>query len=168
MAIDTRPLWLCVDPGETTGFSLWDADGKLVWAEQLPMWEFIDAVYAWAAGRDGNWIAKVPVALLPESTGYTRDHNLGAVVCEDWKLYPWELENLAWDKCRTARAIGALTLICREFGHGLTFQGADIKEGAKQAGAEALYIEPINENRHANDSIQHGVFYLALNGGPPK
>lgn len=162
MAADTRPLWLCVDPGETTGFSLWDAAGKLVWAEQLPMWEFIDAVYQWAV--DGL----VPTALLPKAAGQHLDHNLGAVVCEDWKLYPWELENLAWDKCRTARAIGALTLICRQFGHGLTFQGADIKEGAKQAGAEALYIEPINENRHANDSIQHGVFYLALNGGPPQ
>lgn len=156
--LDVRPYWLCVDPGETTGFSLWDADGELVWAEQLPLWNFIDYVYQWA--EDGL----VPRELMPE--GHL-DHDLCAIVCEEWQLYPWELENLAWDKCRTARGIGALTLISRRFGIKLVFQGADIKEGAKQAGAEALYLEPVHENRHANDSIQHGVFYKAFNGGPP-
>lgn len=157
--LDVRPLWLCVDPGETTGFSLWDADGKLVWADQLPMWNFIDALYQWAV--DGL----VPRTLM--ENGEHLDHDLGAVVCEEWQLYPWELRNLAWDKCRTARAIGGLTLICRQFGKQLVFQGADIKNGAQAAGAEALYLEPVHENRHANDSIQHGVFYLAKNGKPP-
>lgn len=152
-------LWLCVDPGETTGFSLWDEKGDLIWADQMPMWKFIDAVYEWASGSDGLTTLGVP----PE----VDDAGLCAVVCEQWQLYPWELENLAWDECRTARCIGALTLICRRFGIELIFQGADIKEGAKQAGAEALYLEPVHENRHANDSIQHGVFYKAVNGGPP-
>jgi hypothetical protein len=161
-ALDVRPLWLCVDPGETTGFSLWDGDGKLLWADQLPMWNFIDAVYQWVT--DGL----VPKELCGDGSGLDHlDHDLKAMICEEWQLYPWELQNLAWDKCRTARAIGALTLICRRFGVELIFQGADIKEGAKQAGAEALYLEPVHENRHANDSIQHGVFYLAVNGTPP-
>lgn len=157
--LDTRPYWLCVDPGETTGFSLWDQDGNLVWADQLPMWNFIDAVYQWAT--DGV----VPRELMENSEHI--DHDLGAILCEEWQLYPWELQNLAWDKCRTARAIGALTLICRRFGKNLIFQGADIKKGAQAAGAEALYLEPVHENRHANDSIQHGVFYLATKGGVP-
>lgn len=151
-------LWLCVDPGETTGYSLWKG-GELVYADQLPMWEFIDAVFEWVNGNDGLTPLGAPADI--------DDNSLGGVVCEDWQLYPWELQNLAWDKCRTARAIGALTLICRQFGVELVFQGADIKKGAQAAGAEALYLEPVHENRHANDSIQHGVFFLAVNGGPP-
>lgn len=152
--------WLCVDPGETTGWSLWK-DGDLILADQTPMWEFIDAIYEWANGNDGLTMLGLPADI--------DDDDLGAMVCEDWLLYPWVIQagGLDFDKCRTARAIGALTLICRQFGIKLIFQGADIKDGAKAAGAEALYISPVYENRHANDSIQHGVFYLAANGGPP-
>lgn len=159
-AIDVRPLWICVDPGDTTGFSLWDADGNLLWADQLPMWNFIDAVYQWVT--DG---------LVPESLGGKEidhmDHDLKGMVCEEWQLYPWVIKTggLDFDKCRTARAIGALTLICRQFGIELVFQGADIKKGAQAAGAEVLYLEPVHENRHANDSVQHGVFFLATHNG---
>ncbi len=151
-------LWLCVDPGETTGYSIWDADGKLRWADQLPMWKFCDAVWEWVAEKGG-----------PASLGAPEDvtGDLAAVVCEQWQLYPWELENLAWDECRTARLIGALTLITRRFFIQFILQGADIKEGAVQAGAESLFLEPVHENRHANDSIMHGVFYVAKNGGAP-
>lgn len=156
--IDVRPYWLCVDPGETTGYSIWDQDGDLVWADQMAMWKFVDTVFQWV--QDGL----VPQELLPE--GHL-DHDLKAMVIEQWQLYPWKLQELAWDECRTARVIGALTFICRQFGIKVEFQGADVKEGAQAAGAEALYLEPVHENRHANDSIQHGVFYLAKNGGPP-
>lgn len=153
-----NPYWLCVDPGETTGWSIWQGKDLIV-AEQLALWEFIDAVDAWLNGP-----------YVPESLNTGNDHDtgkLGAIVCEDWSLYPWMLEKLAWDKCRTARGIGALELLARQHGIPIILQGADIKEGAKAAGAEELYIEPVHENRHANDSIQHGVFYLARHGGPP-
>lgn len=123
------------------------------------MWKFIDAVYEWVTGGDGLTSLGAPSEI--------DDGGLYAMVVEDWQLYPWELQNLAWDKCRTARAIGALTLICRQFGVELEFQGANIKDGAQAAGAEALYLEPVHENRHANDSIQHGVYYVAKNGGAP-
>lgn len=158
--------WLCVDPGETTGFSLW-RDGDMLEAEQLPMWTFIDVVDASLRGPSSQVVAAPDCGhgglFTPEGTPV----ELGALVVEDWQLYPWELQNLAWDKCRTARAIGALTLLCRQHGVKLVFQGADIKKGAQAAGAESLYLEPVHENRHANDSIQHGVFYLATKGGPP-
>lgn len=92
---------------------------------------------------------------------------ISAMVIEQWQLYPWELQNLAWDQCRTARAIGALTLLCRQYGIKLIFQGADIKNGAIAAGAEAMFLEPVHENRHSNDAIMHGVFYVARHGGAP-
>lgn len=246
--------WLCVDPGDTTGWSVWD--GKdLVYADQTPMWEFADNIYEavhtdstlgylaglidgegtigvypngktdrvtiqvsmtaedvlkWCAENFGGtvngpyrqhenrtsmytWkraarqdvadlIAKIrPLLKLKASQAddtltFLKDEyaiepsvfiGIKAMVVEQWQLYPWELQNLAWDHCRTARLIGALELICRRFGIELIFQGADIKEAAIQAGAEALFLEPVHENRHANDSLMHGTFYIAKNGGPP-
>jgi hypothetical protein len=156
--------WLCVDPGETTGWSLWK-DGELIFADQTPMWEFIDKVDMTLRGPSSEAVARPGCGHIGIFTPDGEPVELEAVVCEDWQLYPWELTNLAWDKCRTARAIGALTLLCRQHGVKLVFQGADIKKGAQAAGAEALYLEPVHENRHANDSIQHGVFWLALNKG---
>jgi hypothetical protein len=144
-------LWLCVDPGETTGWSIW-RDKKLLEAGQTDLWEFIDMVDDWLQGGD---------------LFNTGGEKLGAIVCEDWSLYPWELMNLAWDKCRTARGIGALELLARQRGIPIILQGADIKEAAKAAGAEELYLTPAHENRHANDSIQHGVFYTARHGKAP-
>lgn len=92
---------------------------------------------------------------------------LGAIVCEEWALYPWMLEKLAWDKCRTARGIGSLELLSRRFGIPIILQGADIKDGAMAAGAEALFLQPAHENRHANDATMHGVFYTARHGRAP-
>lgn len=149
-------LWLCIDPGETTGWSIW-RDKEMIEAGQTELWPFIDDVDAWlqdehAAARFG----------LSERAG-----KLSAIVCEDWSLYPWMLDKLAWDKCRTARGIGALELLARQHNISMILQGADIKEGAKAAGAEELYLTPAEENRHANDSIQHGVFYTARHGKAP-
>jgi hypothetical protein len=129
----------------------------------MPIWNFADAVYEWAES------GFIPAALRNalDDDAVEEHSKLSAIVCEEWQLYPWELQNLAWDKCRTARVIGALTLICRRFGIKLEFQGAGIKKGAVAAGAETLFIEPVHENRHANDATMHGVFYLAKNGGPP-
>lgn len=83
------------------------------------------------------------------------------LVVEDWALYPWALKGLAWDKCRTARAIGQLELIARQFDLELVLQPAKIKEGAVAAGAENLFSTPLHENRHQNDAIMHGTFYIA-------
>jgi len=151
--------WLCVDPGEMTGWSIWK-DKKIVVAGQTALWEFIDAVDEWLTS------ARLPDAfnLDDEDPNQMR---LGAIVCEDWSLYPWMLDKLAWDKCRTARGIGALELLARQHGIPIHLQGADIKDGAKKAGAEELYLTPAEENRHANDSIQHGVFYTARHGKAP-
>jgi hypothetical protein len=152
-------LWLCVDPGETTGWSIWRGK-EIVEAGQTDLWPFIDAVDAWL---NNDELKAIPVFGI----GTLGEFDLGAIVCEDWSLYPWLLDKLAWDKCRTARGIGALELLARQHGIPIHLQGADIKDGAKAAGAEELYLTPLEENRHANDSIQHGVFYTARHGKAP-
>jgi hypothetical protein len=72
-----------------------------------------------------------------------------------------------FDKCRTARAIGAIEYICRASGVPYVLQGAKIKDTAQAAGVEELYLAPVHENRHANDALQHYVFYNLKRGLPP-
>lgn len=153
--------FLCVDPGETTGFTVW-CGTEIVDGGQLPLWEFIDAVDIWLEDP----LKGFPMLGLDESVNV---EECGAIICEDWSLYPWVLKTgaLDFDKCRTARGIGALTLIARRNGILFELQGAKIKEAAVAAGAEELYVTPRNENRHQNDSIQHGVFYLAAHDNKP-
>jgi len=140
---------------------LWDGP-DLVDSGQDPLWEFIDGVTDSTFCPGGDYEhAEGP---------FVRDNQpLGAIVCEDWSLYPWVIKTgaLDFDKCRTARGIGALTLIARIAGIPFILQGADIKDGAKAAGAEELFLHPLHENRHQNDAIMHGAFYIAKSGGPP-
>lgn len=132
--------WLAIDPGETTGWSEWEGSKKID-GGQTPLWQFIHELDA-----------------FPEDTDL--------IVCEDWALYPWKLKSMAWDKCRTARGIGALELISWRYDIPIVLQPASIKDSAQAAGAEAYYVTPVHENRHENDSIQHAVYYLATKGVP--
>lgn len=140
--------WLTVDPGETTGWALWE-DDRLVVAGQTPLWEFLDELWRGQGLHTDHRDAEGPFA------------HIGRIVCEDWALYPWAAKALSWDKCRTARGIGAIELICRQGFPELILQPAKIKEAAVAGGAEDLFLSPRHENRHANDAIMHGVYYLA-------
>ena len=142
--------WLSLDPGESTGWALW-SEGKLAEAGTDVLWDVIDSLSAASECKENE-------------VGFPTD--LGLIVMEDWALYPWKLKELAWDKCRTARGIGAIELICRQVSIQLVLQPASIKKSAVSAGAEELFMRPLHENRHANDAIMHGVFYMARNGIP--
>lgn len=141
---------VAIDPGETTGWSVWETVGlKKLAGGQTPLWAFIDALSK---------------ALMDEDLGI--DDELTAdlrgveyIVCEDWAIYPQEAESgaLNWDKCRTARGIGAIELISRIALIPLKLQPAAIKSTAKAMGAEELFVTPLHENRHENDSVYHAV-----------
>lgn len=148
-----KKLWLTADPGEETGFCIWDGK-EIVEPGQERMWKFIDLVDEWLTDKR-----------LPVDFGGADTRQCGGIVCEDWLLYPWVVKagNLDFDKCRTARAIGALELLTRQHNIPFVLQPASIKEGAEAAGSKELYVTPQHENRHANDAIDHGVFYIAKN-----
>lgn len=136
-------VMLTIDPGEDSGWSCWDRKTHaLLVAGTTRLWDLIDDI------ERG----------LLHNEGVFKDVDL--VVCEDWALYEWEVRNLAWDKCRTARGIGAITLLCRQSGTVFRLQGAKIKNYAVAAGAEEYFYRPLKENRHQNDAIMHGVYYI--------
>ena len=143
---------LTIDPGETTGFSTWE-DGELVYAGQWEMDEFVMGVGCHFHAQPDSSPLRGDPELLAHLNG------VAMLVCEDWSLYPWKLQEMAWDKCRTARAIGALQYICQVADAPFVLQGAKIKTTAVAAGAEEKFLRPLHENRHANDAIMHGVVY---------
>lgn len=166
-------LTLYCDPGEDFGWCV-GKDVSLLAAGTEKMWHMAD--YIWdklnnpAPDPDNIVVQLNKGARNPLSTGdWCREGvdpdlmtlPIGRIVCEDFRIYPWEARagNLDWDQVRTARVIGAITFMCRLLGVPVIFQGADIKEAAKAAGAEELYYKPLKPNRHQNDAIQHFVFY---------
>lgn len=153
--------WLTIDPGETTGWAIWQ-DLQRVEAGQTQLWQFIDALDAWAASGVSPDI--FDVENWDDGTNF-----LDLIVMEDWVLYPPGVGSgppEPWNKQRTVRGIGAIELIARQNHIPLELQGTDTKEIAIAAGAEELFLSPVHENRHANDATMHGVFRIARKGRP--
>lgn len=152
---------LYCDPGEDFGWAV-GRDTKLLAAGTEKMWTMADDV--WEALNNPS-DPSIPLNSPDFGRNGVPDDELlgpiGRIVCENWKIYPWEAHkgSLDWDECRTARVIGALTFMARLKGIPFVTQGADIKQAAKAAGAEELYYRPLRENRHQNDAIQHFVFF---------
>lgn len=152
------------DPGESFGYCGGE-DNALHFAGTVDMWEFVHAL-GWVLGTQPEF---ADLAVPVDPTLRDRLTGVRQVVVEDWALYPWAMASgaLDFDKCRTARAIGALEYICRAAGVPYTLQGASIKDTAQAAGVEELYLSPRHENRHANDAMQHYVFFNLGRGLPP-
>lgn len=166
--IDEPFRTLYVDPGEMTGWCI-GKGSKLLGAGQTPMWEFIDdvwdAVFSEPVPRPDPMCPPPELGVGPRiwlREGVSSDDNvgrIGRIVCEDWKLYPDKLKALAWDQCRTARALGALKLIARKNECEYVLQPAAIKKRAMDGGAREFFYRPEHDNRHMNDAIMHYFFY---------
>lgn len=146
--------WLTVDIGESTGYAVWDED-QLVCAGTAELWQFVHAV---GMALVGDSIAHADLELL------TRVADWELIIIEDWVLYEDKALALAWDKQDTVRGLGALQFIATALGRPYKLQPALIKTAAKAAGAEELFLRPLHDNRHANDAIMHGVYWLASQG----
>lgn len=149
---------LYVDPGEDTGWAI----GKgliLLAAGQEKMWEFYDEVDA-VLGYNVGMLAQGRIPDLRPGVDPSQNTGpIGRIVCEDWALYPWELKNMKWNKCRTARLIGGLEGLCRHYIIEMIFQPASIKSTAERTGVEQLFYRPLKENRHANDAMRHWAYF---------
>lgn len=164
---------IALDPGETVGWSVWDPEKpwEFIDAGQASAMNTIDAVAA-ATGLDDACIASPAFRavthrpdpyLVEQFSGW--DH----LIVEDWSLYedpanPGRTVLPLWDKCLTARYIGAFEFLARYTGKRITLQPALIKSDALNASAEELFLRPLHENRHANDSIMHWHYYAGRQG----
>jgi hypothetical protein len=144
-------LWLSVDPGEMTGWALWE-DRELIDADQTELIRFIDDVW-FGIGQD---YCKDPSVSGGPFRGVKR------LVVEEFRLYPWVVKEggLDFDELRTSRGIGQLEFIARHANLEFKFQPATIKETAIMGGARELFQHPLYENRHANDAVMHGWYFV--------
>jgi hypothetical protein len=160
MALSDLPnRWISVDPGESVGWALWEKE-KLITAGTGELWAFGDSVFRAVFGDAlENELMDDELAVLFDG--------IELMVVEDFRIYPWVAKagGLNFDPVRTARLIGAFTIIGRQSGIPMVLQPAKIKERAEAAGAERLFYAPLNENRHANDAMRHGVYYVARASG---
>jgi hypothetical protein len=157
-------LTLYLDPGEDFGWCL-ACGTTLLSAGTEKMWVVADAIYdLLMVNQDDASYIKDPAQLRNGVDESLLALPIKRVVCEDWRLYPDKLKFLKWDRCRTARVIGALTWFAIEFDIEMILQPASIKKAAQSAGAEEFYYRPLHENRHQNDAIQHFAFYTATTG----
>lgn len=158
---------------------MWKGD-KLLGGGQTPLWEFAHEVQdALILGTHDPASEDDPPALFAVgeqswlNPGVAAEDNTGPivlVVCEKFQLYPHVIYTpngrathaLDWDEFRTVQLIGALTFLCQLYDVELHKQPASIKKSAVDAGAKEFFIKPIHDNRHTNDSIMHGFFYLAV------
>lgn len=162
---DFRTLYC--DPGEDFGWCL-GRGTTLLAAGTEKMWTFADEVWDSVFDHSISYLCQPDVGGLirPEAAEAEASHppaqnRVGRIVCENFRIYPWAARQLAWNEVRTARVIGALTMICRRADPAIQFitQPAAIKAAAQAAGAEELYYHPLHENRHQNDAIQHYVYF---------
>lgn len=153
MSTRTLPVkWVTTDPGESLGFTVMRG-AELEHAGTVELWDFIHAFGAALAVTSPREADDEPLVKL------LRGCEL--LIYEEWALYPWKLQELAWDKCRTARGIGAMEYLCQVAGVPYVAQGAKIKDSSESAGAADLFLRPLHENRHANDAIRHAVKYAS-------
>jgi hypothetical protein len=150
---------LYCDPGEDFGWCI-GKDMKLLSRGTTKMWLMADDVWDILENPDNPENALNDPSFLRAGVDPSENTGpIGRIVCEDWRLYPDKLKDLAWDRCRTARVIGALTMACRRFGIPFVLQPAAIKPAAVAAGAEELFDRPLRENRHQNDAMMHFTWY---------
>ena len=152
-------LTFYADPGEDFGWCL-GCGTTLVARGITKMWTTADIL--WDALND------VPANTEFFDSAFVRDEvnasdyedmAIKRIVCEDFRIYPWAAKQLAWDRVRTARVIGAMTFMARKLDLPFILQPAAIKKAAVAAGAEEMFDRPLHENRHSNDAIMHFVFY---------
>lgn len=166
---ELAPRWVTCDPGEDCGLSIWE-DDKLILGYTLKMGTVDRLFYVLLERPEDIDDFLIDYPECEEVVNELRGRKIVRVVCEDWRLYPWVMYTpdgrashaLDFDQCRTARLIGALTIVASMNGIPFQLQGADIKETAVAGGAENFYYKPLHENRHQNDAIQHGVFWLII------
>ena len=82
------------------------------------------------------------------------------VVCEAYRIYPSMARDHINSDVPTLRLIGAIELLCCQFGLSITLQMAsDAKQLTPDSRLKSLGLYQTS-NRHANDSIRHVLLFI--------
>lgn len=128
--------YLCIDPGETSGWATFKEDGS---GDKFGEVRGREAIY--------SLLTKVQPRTL---------------IVEDFELFPWKSRDQAFSKFETVRVIGAIEFWAYVKGVSLILQMPNIKSiaymwaGVQKAGS--------HKDSHERDAYVHGVYYLQKAG----
>jgi hypothetical protein len=139
----------CFDPGETTGFALFEATGTLVHlrhARQLKTWGIEDAVRSFTSTLD---------ELKPD-----------VIVYESYRVYGWKTDEHSFSDIPTLQVIGCLKTLCVQ--RKIAYHDQSAQQAKQFVTDEKLerwgfYREGL---RHSRDAMRHGCYFLTF--GPKK
>lgn len=130
---------VAIDPGEKhCGVAVWE-QGKGAWS-QLQPYE-VD-----------------PYALFYMIAGY-EPHGKVTVVMEEYKLYPWLLQQQGFSAVKTVETIGVVRWLCHCRDWTLVEQSATIKKPATGF-MQTKGIEFRGTNQHMRDAEMHGWYWI--------
>lgn len=127
-------LILSLDPGETTGWSLF-TNGNMTDCGHV-------------AGEVENMLRLINL------------HGPEIVVAEEYRVYAWKAKHHAWSRVQTVRLLGALELTCKVKKLGYVTQSAQYAKGFVTDAKLREWGYWLPNKRHAMDSIRHGCAYL--------
>lgn len=82
------------------------------------------------------------------------------LVIENYRVYPWLLKQHAWADIPTLRYIGALQHVAALRNIPVKLQMAQLAKTFSPNSRLRLWGLLNEGNKHANDAIRHGVYYL--------
>lgn len=150
------PLLLCIDPGETTGYAVFEK-AKLASYGQIetitsdgePRWTYLHKLF--------------------------RDIKPSHVVCEDYRVYGHKLERHANSKVVTLRLIGGLDFMCwnDERSPNETLLSVPIHYQMAAQAKGFVTDQRLKDwgfwkegMKHSRDAIRHGIYFLVITNKP--
>jgi hypothetical protein len=137
----TDVKYLAIDPGETSGWAQFDAQGNAIAYGQFKL-------------KD-----------VKESLQRLVSSDLLAVIVEDYKVHPWQKQR-GFSRNETSKIIGRIEMICELRNIKMVLQPNTVRAiGYKWAGLDE---QPTNHAiSHQFDAVAHGVYWLQMNGIRP-
>lgn len=151
---------LCLDPGETTGWCLFER-GKLTRWGQAPTYDKVKECIDWKEVRQ-----------LFSST------NPSHAVCENYRVYAHKLERHSFSEVPTIRIIGGIELLCYDgiedkytvdgnwYHIPLHYQMATQAKGFVSDDKLKNWGFYQSGMKHSRDAIRHGLYYLIITNRP--
>lgn len=137
-----RAKYLAVDPGETTGWALFDAQGVV-----LAMGQFKQV-------EQNKWLQAVVT------------NNLNMVICEDYRNHGFTQQK-KWSRNQTSKNIGSLEMLCDLVGVPITLQPNTVKGIGYLWGGMSEGAPSNHSISHQYDAWAHGIYWLQQNGVRP-
>lgn len=150
-----RGRLLSLDPGETTGWSVWDSHDNATHYELA------------ASGQLVTWDKAATIStmkcILPCVLNFPMliaQYEPDVVVLESYRVYEWKSESHSWSDVPTLRIIGSMETELHHRSLPYYFQTAQM---AKNFVTDERLVEWgfwKRGERHARDSMRHGLYFL--------